>query len=251
MSCSPLCHQRLCEYSYSWRNVSACHTLCILYAMCLGHSSEEFWQRTFPWRDWNQECYQSQQNSSSPEQSICLNFLDILSDGPERRLSTEELMLSNCSRKTEFQTLYFLAPCMVTPCMVTAAMNTRKREFQKNIYFCFIDYAKAFDCVDHNKLWKFLKRWKYQTTLPASWEICMQVKKQQLEQDVEQQTGSKSGKEYIKAVCCHPAYLTSVQSTSWEMLGWMKHKLESRLFGEISINSVSQMTPPLWQKVKN
>ena len=64
------------------------------------------------------------------------------------------------------------------------------REFQKNIYFCFIDYAKAFDCVDHNKLWKIL-RWEYQTTWPASWEICMQVRKQQLELDMEQQTGSK------------------------------------------------------------
>ena len=67
----------------------------------------------------------------------------------------------------------------------------KAREFQKNIYFCFIDYAKAFDCVDHNKLWKFFKRWEYQTTLPTSWEICMQVKKQQLERDMEQQTGSK------------------------------------------------------------
>ena len=61
----------------------------------------------------------------------------------------------------------------------------KAREFQKNIYFCFIDYAKAFDCVDHNKLWKFWKRWKYQTTWPASWEICMQVRKQQLELDME------------------------------------------------------------------
>ena len=67
----------------------------------------------------------------------------------------------------------------------------KAREFQKNIHFCFIDYAKAFDCVDHNKLWKFFKRWEYQTTWPASWEICMQVKKQQLEPDMEQQTGSK------------------------------------------------------------
>ena len=64
-------------------------------------------------------------------------------------------------------------------------------EFQENIYFCFIDYAKAFDCVDHNKLWKFFKRWEYQTALLASWEICMQVKEQQLELDMEQQTGSK------------------------------------------------------------
>ena len=67
----------------------------------------------------------------------------------------------------------------------------KAREFQKNIYFCFIDYAKAFDCVDHSKLWKILKRWEYQTTWPASWEICMQVRKQQLELDMEQQTGSK------------------------------------------------------------
>ena len=65
----------------------------------------------------------------------------------------------------------------------------KAREFQENIYVCFIDYAKAFDCVDHN-CGKFLKRWEYQATLPASWEICMQVKKQQLEQDIEQQTGS-------------------------------------------------------------
>ena len=64
--------------------------------------------------------------------------------------------------------------------------------FQKNIYFCFIDYAKAFDCVDHNKLWKILKEMgKYQTTWPASWETYMQVRKQQLELDMEQQTGSK------------------------------------------------------------
>ena len=67
----------------------------------------------------------------------------------------------------------------------------KAREFQKNIYFCFIDYAKAFDCVDHNKLGKFWKRWEYQTTWPASWETCMQVRKQQSELDMKQQTGSK------------------------------------------------------------
>ena len=78
----------------------------------------------------------------------------------------------------------------------------------------------------------------------------MQVKKQQLELDVEQQTGSKSGKEYIKAVYCHPAYLTYMLSTTYEMLGWMKHKLESRLLGEISITSDMQIIPSLWQKVK-
>ena len=76
---------------------------------------------------------------------------------------------------------------------------------------------------------------KYQTMWPASWEICMQVSKQQLELDMDQQIGSKSGKEYIKTVYCHPAYLTYMQSTSWEMLDWMKHKSESRLLGGISI----------------
>ena len=77
----------------------------------------------------------------------------------------------------------------------------------------------------------------------------MQVKKQQLEPDMEQQTGSKLGKECVKAVYCHPAYLTYMQSTSCEMLGWMKHKLASRLPGEISITSDMQMVPPLWHKV--
>ena len=72
----------------------------------------------------------------------------------------------------------------------------KAREFQKNIYFFFINYAKAFDCVDHNILWKILQ----EITLPASWEICTQVRKQQLEPDMEQQTGSKLGKEYVKAV---------------------------------------------------
>ena len=78
----------------------------------------------------------------------------------------------------------------------------------------------------------------------------MQVKKQQLELDMEQQTGSKLGKEYVKAVYCHPNYLTYMQSTSLGMMGWMKHKLESRLPGEISITSDMQMIPPLWQKAK-
>ena len=75
---------------------------------------------------------------------------------------------------------------------------------------------------------KFFKRWEYQTTRPASWEICMQVRKQQLEMDMEQQTGSKLRKEYVRAVCCHPAYLTYMQSISCDMLGWMKHRLELR-----------------------
>ena len=80
---------------------------------------------------------------------------------------------------------------------------------------------------------KFFKRWEYQTTWPASWEIYMQVKKQQLELDLEQQTGSKLGKEYIKAVYCQLANLTYMQSISCKMSDWMKHKLEPRLLGEI------------------
>ena len=133
----------------------------------------------------------------------------------------------------------------------------KAREFQKNIYFCFIDYTKAFGCVDHNKLWNILKEMgkpDHPTTLPylfiTSWEICMQFKKQQLEPDMEQQTGSKLWKEYVKAIYCHPAYLTYMQNTSCKMPDWMKHKLESRLPGEISITSDRQMIPHLWQKVK-
>ena len=129
----------------------------------------------------------------------------------------------------------------------TSVGSSKKQESSKNnIYFCLIDYTKAFDCVAHNKLWKILQEWEYQTTLPASWEMCIQIKKQYLELDMEQQTGSKPGKDYVKDVYCHPAYLTYMPSTSGETLGWMKHKLESRLPGEISM----QMTPPLWQKLK-
>ena len=93
------------------------------------------------------------------------------------------------------------------------------KEFQKNICSCFIDYAKSLTMwitIHCGKLWK---RWEYQTTWPAFLEICKQVRKQQLERNMEQQTGSKLGKEYIKAVNCHPAYLTYMQSTSCEMLG--------------------------------
>ena len=83
----------------------------------------------------------------------------------------------------------------------TSAGSSKKQEFQKNIYFCFTDYAKTFDGVDHNKLWKILK--EIGIPWPASWETCMQVRKQQLELDMEQQTGSKLENEYVKAVYCH------------------------------------------------
>ena len=85
----------------------------------------------------------------------------------------------------------------------------KAREFQKNIYFCFIDYTKVFVWITTN-CGKFLKRWEYQTTWPASSKTCMQVKKQQLELKMEQWTGSKLGKEHVKALYCHPAYLTYI-----------------------------------------
>ena len=84
----------------------------------------------------------------------------------------------------------------------------KAREFQKNIYFCFIDLSKPLTVWITINCGKFWKRWEYQTTWPASWETYMQVREQQLESDIEQWTGSTLGKEYVKAVCCHPAYLT-------------------------------------------
>ena len=129
-------------------------------------------------------------------------------------------------------------------------ITEKAREFQKKIYFCFIDFAKALTLWITANGGKFLKRWEYQTTLPTSWETCMKVKMQQLEPDMEQQTGSTLGKEYAKAVYCHLIYLTYIQNTSCEMPGWMKHKLESILLGEISITLDMQMTPPLWQKAR-
>ena len=117
----------------------------------------------------------------------------------------------------------------------------KAREFQKNIYFCFIDYAKAFDCVNHMGIPDHL------TCLLRN----LYASQEATELDMEKQTGSKLEKEYVKAVYCHPAYLTYMQSTSWEMLGWMKHTLESIWRREISITSDMQMIWPLWQKVKN
>ena len=84
--------------------------------------------------------------------------------------------------------------------------------------------------MDHNKLWRILKKMGIPDHITCPLETCMQVKKQQVELDMKQQTGSKLGKEYIKAVYCHPAYLTYRQITSWEMPDWMKHKLESRFW---------------------
>ena len=129
----------------------------------------------------------------------------------------------------------------------------KARESQKNIYFCFIDMPKPLTVWITRNCGKFWNRWEYQTIWPASWEICMQVKKLLLELDMGQGTGSKLEKEYIKPVYCHPAYSTYMQSTSCEMLGWTKHKLKSQLVGEILITSDVQMIPPYgrkWRRTK-
>ena len=128
-------------------------------------------------------------------------------------------------------------------------VTEKARQFQKNINFCFIDSIKAFVWVTTD-CGKFLKRWEYQTTWPASWEICMQVKKQQLELDMEQWTGSKLGKKYIKAIYYHPTYLTGCRvhhvkcqagwSTSWNQDCWEKYQKSSDM----------HMKPPLCQKAK-
>ena len=127
----------------------------------------------------------------------------------------------------------------------------KAREFQKSIYFCLIDYARTFDCVDHNKLWKILKEMGIPDHLSCLLRNLYTGKEATVRTDMEQQTGSKLGKEYIRPVYCHLPYLTYMQSTSYKMPGWMKHKLESRLLGEISITSDRQMIPCLWQKAKN
>ena len=111
----------------------------------------------------------------------------------------------------------------------------KAKEFQKNIYFCFINYAKAFDHVHHNNLWKIQEIPDYLTCL--LWNLYA-GQEQQLESNMEQWTGSKWGKEYDKAVYCHSAYLTYMQSTSSKMPDWMKHKLESKLPGEISVTQI-------------
>ena len=107
----------------------------------------------------------------------------------------------------------------------------KAREFQKNIYFGFIDYAKAFDCVDHNKPWKILKEMGIPDHLICLLRNLYAGQEATVRTDMEQRTGSRLGKEYIKALYFLPAYLTYMQSTSCEMLGWKKHKLESRLPG--------------------
>ena len=124
------------------------------------------------------------------------------------------------------------------------------REFQKYIYFCFIDFTKAFHCVNHNKLWKILK------AMGISDHLTCLLRNQYAGQEATVRTryGTMGwfqiGKGVLKAIYCHPTYLTYMQNTSCEMPGWIKHKLESRLPGEVSITSDTNLTPPLWHKEK-
>ena len=121
------------------------------------------------------------------------------------------------------------------------------REFQKKTSTsAFFDYAKAFDCVDQDQLWKILKEMEIPDHLTCLLRNLYAGQEATVRAVLGKQTGSNLGKGYVKSVFFHPVYLTYMQITSCEMPGWMKHMLESRLPGEISITSVMQITPPLW-----
>ena len=126
----------------------------------------------------------------------------------------------------------------------------KAREFQKNIYFCFVDYTKAFDYVDHNQLWKILQKKGITDHLTC---LLRNLYAGQ-EATVRTRHGTtdwfKMGKGICQGYIFSPCCLTYMQRTSCEMLDWMKHKLESRLPGEIPVTSDMQTTPPLWQKTK-
>ena len=127
----------------------------------------------------------------------------------------------------------------------------KSREFQKNIYFCFIDYAKAFDCVDHNNLWRIVKEMGILDHLTCLLRN-MYAGQEATVRTVHGTTNQERQVPSISSIVyCHPVYLTHIQSTSCKILSWIKNKLESRLPGEISITSDMQMTPSLWQKAKN
>ena len=113
-------------------------------------------------------------------------------------------------------------------------MTEKTREFQESMYFCFIDYAKAFDHMDDNKLWKILKEMGEPDHLTCLLKNLYAGQEAIVKTGYEQQTGSKLGKEYVKAVHCHPVYLTYIRSTSCETSGWMKLQLKSRLLREIN-----------------
>ena len=165
---------------------------------------------------------------------------------------------------------------------ISAGSSKKQESSRKTSISALLTMPKPLTVWITTNCGKFLKRWVYQTTIPASWDICMQVRKQHLEPDIEQQTvenssrdgntkppdlhpeisvcrsgsnsrtghGTTDGFQIGKAVYSHHAYLTYMQNTWWEMLGCMKHKLESRLPGKISITWDMQMTPPSWHKVK-
>ena len=118
------------------------------------------------------------------------------------------------------------------------------RELQKNLYFCFTDYVKAFDCVDHNKLWRILQEMGIPDHLTSLLRNLYAGQEATVRTGHGKQTGFKSEQQYVKAIYYHPACLTSMQSTSCKMPGWMKHQLESRLLGKLSITSDMQMTLP-------
>ena len=122
-------------------------------------------------------------------------------------------------------------------------ITEKAKEVQKNIYFCFTDYSKATNCVDHNKLWKILQEMGISDHLTCLLRNLYVGQEATVRTEQEKWTGSKLGKEYDKAVCCHTSYLNSKQSTMCKIPGWMNHKLESRLPREVSITSEIQMIP--------
>ena len=150
----------------------------------------------------------------------------------------------------KFLNMYTFYNSKVYPKGFTFCFEFKKQgSSRKHLLFALLTMPKPWTVWITTNCGKFFKRWEYQTTWPASWGICVQIKKQQLELDIEQ-TGSKSGKEYVRAKYCYPVYLNDMQDTVCEMPGRMKHKLESRLLGAVSVTSDMQMTPLLWQKVK-
>ena len=127
----------------------------------------------------------------------------------------------------------------------------KAREFQKTPTSALLTMPKLLTVQITANSAKFLKKWEYQTTWPASWEICMQVKKQQLELDKEQQTGSKLQKEYVKAIYCHPALFNLYAEYIMRNAGLDEAQAGIKIAGELSITSDTQMIPHLWQKAKN
>ena len=130
----------------------------------------------------------------------------------------------------------------------TSAGSLKKQEFQRNIYLCFIDYAKAFDCLDHKKLWKILREMGIPDHLTCPLRNLYAGQEATVRMDMEQWTGSKLGEEYIKTAFCHPAYLTYAEYIMWNA-GLDEAQARIKIAGR-KITSDMQMTPPLWQKEK-